>query len=178
VAGKKPYLAVKAFVGPIQRAAGCFASCKVTADSYDPDQEGILTLNEGERVKLRRSRGGPQIELEALMRYRIVEHPVKGPWKVSTTSWSYELIRDGRPTLAFHWHPVSNSPIVTPHAHALASSSFRKTHIPTGRVLIEDVLTLAEELGANPLNAEWKAIMDENRANFMLGATWGSLRPD
>lgn len=175
MAGKNPRLAVQAFVAPIKRAMACFASCKVTADSYDPDAEGVLTLNEGDRVKLRRAPGGQRVALEASMRYRIVEHPKKGPWKVNTTGWVYELYRADRRLLAFHWHPAATPDNVLPHLHAEASARFRKHHIPTGRVLIEDVLTLAVELGANPIKDDWAAIMRKNRRNFVLGATWGSI---
>jgi hypothetical protein len=175
VAGRTPTSAVKAFVGPIKQAVGCFASCKVTADSYDPEQEGVLTLNEGEPVKLKRSYGGPLVSVEVSMRYRIVEHPDKGPWKVSTSGWMYEVHRDERCLLAFHWHPGSPATILTPHLHAEASSQFRKTHIPTGRILIEDVLTVAEELGAKPMSSAWQSVMVANRRKFLLGATWGLM---
>lgn len=157
----------------------CFASCKVTADSYDPDEEGVLTLNEGEPVRLKRRwmgpLQGPRISVEVSMRYRIVEHPEKGPWKISTTGWMHEVQRDGECLFAFHWHPLEKVGLLTPHLHAEANPEFAKVHIPTGRILIEDVLTVAEELGAEPLSDEWQTIMDENRERFLLGATWGHM---
>jgi hypothetical protein len=170
VAGKTPTAAVKAFIAPIQDALGLFASGKVTADSYKSDVEGVLTFNGGEVVKLR---GGNNVGLSVSMRYRIVQtdEPGRGPWKVSTVGYMYEMQLDGTTLYDYHWHPISASHEVRPHLHC---SKVGKGHIPTGRVMIEDVLNLAVELGAKPNNmTRWKKIDKLNREKFARGATWG-----
>ena len=90
MAGRNPTAAVKAFVAPIKGALGLFASGNVTADSYKPDVEGVLTFNGGEVVKLR---GGNKVGLSVSMRYCIVktDEPGRGPWKVTTVGYMYEL---------------------------------------------------------------------------------------
>ncbi len=174
MAGRTPRLAVNAFVDPIKEAVGCFASCKVSFDVDEPETEGVLTFNEGGRVPFRRAAGSKRVGLEALMRYRIVEAAgSRGPWKVNTTAWVYDLYRDDQHLLSFHWHPISSSHYVLPHFHAKASRAYHRLHIPTGRVLFEDVLTLAEELGAAPKRSDWLAVCAKNRDNFALGASWG-----
>lgn len=170
MAGKAPAEAVKAFIGPIQEALGFFASGKVTADTYKPDTVGILTFNGGEVVKLR---GSNKIGLCVSMHYRIVkvDDAERGPWKVSTVGYMYGLRINGAKLYDYHWHPISQSHEDRPHLHCAAVG---KGHIPTGRVMIEDVLNLAIELGAEPNDgARWKDLDQLNREKFARGATWG-----
>jgi hypothetical protein len=73
----------------------------------------------------------------------------------------------------YHWHPISISAWheVRPHLHCPAVP---KGHIPTGRVVIEDVLNLAVQHGAKPNNMRrWKELDKLNREKFARGATWG-----
>ena len=170
MAGRTPTAAVKTFVAPIKEALGLFASGNVTADSYKPDVEGVLTFNGGEVVKLR---GGGKIGLSVSMRYRITQsdEPGHGPWKVTTVGYMYALRLDGKTLYEYHWHPISTSHEVRPHLHC---SAVGKRHVPTGRVMIEDVLNLAVEYGAKPNNAtRWKELDKLNREKFARGATWG-----
>jgi hypothetical protein len=170
VAGKDPAAAVKAFIEPIKSALGCFATGSVLADSYDPATEGILSLNGGKPTKLL---GGAKVELSFSMRYWIVESdaPGRGPWKVTTAGYMYELRQDGKTLYEYHWHPISESHETLPHLHC---AKLGKLHVPTGRIMIEDVLKLAVSLGAKPRNAtSWRDIDGQNRKKFERGATWG-----
>lgn len=170
MAGRNPTAAVKAFVSPIQEALGLFASGRVTADTYKADIVGILTFNGGEVVKLR---GGGKVGLSVTMNYRIIadEDAERGPWKVTTVGYMYDLRLDDRSLYEYHWHPISASHEVRPHLHCAAVD---KGHIPTGRVMIEDVLNLAVQCGAKPNNmGRWKALDKLNREKFGRGATWG-----
>lgn len=171
MAGKTPAAAVKAFVAPIQEALGLFASGKVTTDIYKPDIVGVLVFNGGQTVKLR---GGGKVGLSVSMRYRIVpdEDADRGPWKVSTVGYMYDLQLDSKSLYEYHWHPISESHEVRPHLHCSAVDD--KGHIPTGRVMIEDVLNLAVQYGAKPnSSARWEELDKLNREKFGRGATWG-----
>lgn len=181
MAGRSPREAVTRFVAPIQKAVGCFiGGGKVTADSFEPDAEGVLTLNGAKATYLSRAKkGSHRISVSITMRYRIVrdDDQTRGPWKVSTIGWIYDLLEDDRRILAFHWHPVSKSHILIPHLHVESSVRFKNRHIPTGRILIEDVLALAVELGVAPRNQKaWQRVTSRNRAAFLRGATWGQHR--
>lgn len=170
MAGRNPAAAVRAFVDPIQTALGLFASGKVTADSYKPEDVGILAFNSGDIVKLR---GGGKVALSVSMRYRIVQtdEADRGPWKVTTVGYMYELQLDTTALYEYHWHPISKSHEVRPHLHCAAVG---KGHIPTGRVMIEDVLNLAVQHGAEPNDADrWMELDKLNREKFARGATWG-----
>lgn len=170
MAGKTPAAAVKAFVAPIQEALGLFASGKVLVDTYKADTVGILTFNSGEVVKLR---GGNKVGLSVSMQYQIVEvdDAERGPWKVSTVGYMYDLLLDEKALYEYHWHPISKSHEVRPHLHC---SAVEKCHIPTGRIMIEDVLNLAIRYGAKPNTTKlWKELDQLNREKFARGATWG-----
>lgn len=172
MAGRNPTAAVQAFVAPIQGALGLFVSGKVTADTYKPDTDGVLVLNGGDVAKLH---GGAKIGLSVSMRYRIIptDDADRGPWKVTTTGYMYELLQidDGKSLFEYHWHPISKSHETLPHLHC---SALGKGHIPTGRVMIEDVLNLAVQHGATPNSVErWDEVNRLNRESFARGATWG-----
>ena len=117
MAGRNPTAAVKAFVAPIKGALGLFASGNVTADSYKPDVEGVLTFNGGEVVKLR---GGNKVGLSVSMRYCIVktDEPGRGPWKVTTVGYMYELQIDGKTLYEYHWHLTQDVYMARGRVHA------------------------------------------------------------
>lgn len=170
MAGRNPTAAVKAFVEPIREALGLFASGKVTADAYKPREDGVLTFNDGDVVRLR---GQNKVGFRMTMRYVIIPtvEPERGPWKVTTTGYMYDLFQDERTLYEYHWHPISASHEVRPHLHCAAVG---KAHIPTGRIMIEDVLNLAVNLGAEPADEDrWTALDQLNREKFARGATWG-----
>jgi hypothetical protein len=181
MAGRTPSEAVRAFTRPIQSALTCFADGRVAANSYDPDEEGVLQFNGAEDVRLN---GPGRVCLSVVMRYRIVklEDPsdVKKPWKTSTTGWAHHLSMDERgeltPIAQFHRHPRDTPEKPYPHVHVPADKN--KRHIPTGRVLVEDVLKLAIEAGATPKDeAKWDRVLRSNVADFAMGATWGVTYP-
>ena len=176
MAGNTRNAAVKAFTKPIQDALVCFVDGKVTADTYDTDSEGVLTFNRATPTRLP---GSVRIHITISMRYRVVRAPdeARGPWKVSTTGWIYDVLdRDEARIVAYHWHPISDSHAKHPHMHVTELGD--KRHFPTGRVLIEDVLQLAVDLGAKPRDeTKWSEIAERNRSNFALAATWGIGHP-
>jgi hypothetical protein len=108
------------------------------------------------------------------MRYQIVPTgDAQKPWKVHTTEWSYSLLDgDKHQIVDFHWHPGLTPGIQFPHLHVYSDPERR--HYPTGRVLLEDVLRLAVELGATPRDEDkWSRVSKKNIADFKKGATWG-----
>lgn len=179
MAGRTPAAALEAFTTPIKDALGCFARGRVSVDSYDPDVEGKLSFNGSDDILLN---GAGRVTLSVLMRYRLVKRraPVASPgkpWKVSTTGWIYTLKDLHHSLIAdFHWHPHVTPDIMFPHVHPANETTRR--HVPTGRVLIEDVLTLAVECGAEPDDMDkWRTIRERNLENFGKGATWGFRHP-
>jgi hypothetical protein len=172
VAGRNPGEAVAAFTQPIANALGCFARGRLSADVQHPrDGYGVLTFNDEESFPLD---AHSNVTLSMTMHYEIREDDTgRGPWKVSTTGWVYALRAKTGDTVEYHWHPVSDSHSTEPHVHV----NDAKAHLPTGRILIEEILDLGIEMGAVCGNlAKWTDLRMLNRQNFELGATWGTKR--
>ncbi|MBK6311695.1 MAG: hypothetical protein IPH81_03280 [Candidatus Microthrix sp.] len=173
MAGKTPQKAVKAFRDPIAEALGCFGPVFVGTTSTELGATSQLTLNGG---KVMRLPGSDPLDLDVSIVYRVVsgrdDHPhERSRWKVSTLGWWYSLERDAEELVAYHWHPEVKSDVTDPHLHIGGQD---KTHYPTGRIMLEDVLRLAVELGVEPVDQiRWDECYERNRANFALGATWG-----
>ena len=168
MAGRNPNEAVANFLEPLADAIGCFAKGRLSANVRTPYSEGVCHFNRANDVSLRGTTG---IVVSFSMRYQVVEDtdPVRGPWKVTTTGWMYTLRNEGGELYEYHWHPISSSHVLTPHVHV----GGQDRHIPTGRVMVEDVLELAREMGAE-CSDRWASLVTGNREKFMRGACWVS----
>ena len=85
-------------------------------------------------------------------------------WRTEVAGYRYELHdQDGQELIAYHWHPLGNSPIATPHLHVTARMSgfdLSKAHLPTGIVPLLAVLRcLITEFGVAPLRPDWDEIL-------------------
>jgi hypothetical protein len=121
-----------------------------------------------------RLRGERILLLNVTQHYRIVEaEGDRGPWKVQTAGYDYEVLNeDGSEFLIYHWHPDGISPEVRPHLHI--GGAHRKTHIPTGRVAMEDVVRMClRDLGTEPQRGDWAEVLEESQAAFETWRTWG-----
>lgn len=139
----------------------------------------VLLLNRGEPAALK---GG--LTLHLLQQYEVVEATgERGPWKVSTRAYHYELDdEEGRELLAYHWHPRPPSPHTQPHLHLGAAAmighrAFTKAHLPTGRIALEDFLRLAiEDFGVVPLREDWSEVLGQSLGVFEEWRTWPGPR--
>lgn len=105
-------------------------------------------------------------------------------YQTMTPSYDYQILDlHERELLSYHWHPGGVSPVTHPHFHVTSrvrpfdvddpthptrqphSISFADMHIPTGPVLIENVVRLLiEEFGVVPLRPDWDEVLRENEA--------------
>ncbi len=80
-------------------------------------------------------------------------------------SYAYFLLRDdGREILAYHWHPEGRSHVTTPHLHLGAGAEagwpgLQKTHLPTGSVVLPDLVELAIGCGVAPRRRDWRGVV-------------------
>lgn len=106
-----------------------------------------------------------------------------GDWKVYTHGYRYQILNDsdaGREIFAFHWDRRIASSVPSAHLHVgfgtrLAEPPIdKKTHIPSGRVPIEDVVHfLIEELRiVSPRRYDWNEVVSKARENFMRNKSW------
>ncbi len=100
-------------------------------------------------------------------------------WKVSTLKYTYaiEYAESGKEIIAFHWSREPSGPVPYPHIHCDFGGNggmpiTRKTHVPSGRVALEDVVFFAiSELKVKPLSDEWERIIAKNRQAFIAYKT-------
>lgn len=100
-------------------------------------------------------------------------------WWTHALSYCFSIFGDERGSdewLAFHFHPRTGS--VLPHLHvnadaAWATSGLRRRHLPTGRVVLEDIVQmLVEDFGVVPLKTGWRRDLAHNRRIYSERRTW------
>jgi hypothetical protein len=182
LAGRKPAEAVRNFLEPLQIAASCVTKAVfVTAGRHKPETNRPYTLALGNApVQL----AGPgRIKLRAVLTYCVVawdRDDERGPIKVSTASYAYDLLSGNAALLTYHWHPVGRDGrphrVPYPHLHLGEVSGHLlrpKNHVPTGRVSFEAVLRFAiSELDVQPLRRDAFARLARTEERFKKFKTW------
>ena len=177
MAGRTPADAFREFRGLIQEAIACFAHTRVTGSSQKPNEPGILTINNGQPLSLQSD--GQQIDITCSISYKIHEAGTQGltQWRVSTLGYIHTVTLNGALAVEFHWHPDDGSNVWYPHIHSRLAGPGRERggiHIPSGRVLIEDVLIFAHERGAVALKDDWEAVVSRIKKRVAAESTWGA----
>jgi hypothetical protein len=125
-------------------------------------QRGIVTLRR--RAEL------PSVRVRLLIEYTVNEAIDRaGWWEATIAGWVYDVLdRNGRPILAFHWHPLDSGRVTWPHLHAYGahdSVDMHKLHPPTGHVTLSSVVRfLIEDLGVLPRQPSWPAVLERHAA--------------
>ena len=157
----------------------------VSGGYYVSDQPHSLTFGDGLPQKL----SGTNIHLSVTHRYRVVEDedPDRGPWRVTIAQYHYALRRggpEGKPPrmLTYQWHPRPDARFNYPHVHLGPASGahghLRNTHIPTGRVALEDVIRYAiSQLGARALREDWMDVLAHTQGRFESYQSWSGSGP-
>ena len=177
MAGRTPVEAFRGFRELVQEAIACFAHTRVTGTSKAPNEPGILTVNGGKPLRLQSTE--PLIDITCSIKYGIhqASDPDGAQWKVTTLSYIHTVTLDEKSAVEFHWHPDDGSNIWYPHIHPRLAGSGKDQggmHIPSGRVLIEDVLIFAHERGAVPFKQNWEAVVSRIKQRIAAEATWGT----
>ncbi len=182
MAGRTPAEAVGAFLVPLQKALACVTPTvlNVSGGYYVADRPHALTLGDGDPVPLS---GAHELALSVAQNYRVMEFEgPRGPWKVQTTSYFYELRRGEKELLVYHWHPRGASPHTNPHLHLgpgaeLGFELLQGAHVPTGRIALEELLRLAiTELSVRPRREDWAEVLADTQAGYEAWRTWPAPR--
>jgi hypothetical protein len=178
LAGKSPPEAVQNFLDPLRLALSCVTRDVLQVSGYHvADVPHAVTLGRGLPVRLG---GDSRLSLTVTHNYRIIEDPgPRGPYKCSTTSYVYALDDDqSKEVISYQWHPSGRSHVTWPHLHLGAGAHVERhdlsaAHLPTGRISIEEMLRLAiDELGVEPLRADWRDVMDTSQVAHEKWRTW------
>jgi len=166
---------------PLQDIVSCVARAKINLSPNGRAMVGkihALTVNDNQPLTLKCK---PVLLFKISMWYEIVrteDRPERGPWRVSTRSYMYELqTSSGELVLSYHWHPTSK--VRNPHAHLghtqLAPHAVLsyKAHHPTGRISLESVIrTCITEYGVTPMNEKWTEILATREGDFETYRSW------
>jgi len=168
LAARTPAEAVRTFVGAFQSALSCLTVARFNAEGYRPiDLPYSAELQDGEPVVI----AGSSLRLLVVLRYRIIQAANSpGAWVVQLTAYDYELLDNSdRELLAYQWHPQGRSSVTWPHVHLgpAAGDLWRplsRAHLPTGRIVVQDVLRLAiRDFGVPPRRANWEAVLERTQ---------------
>lgn len=171
--GRTPAQAVRAYVALVQRIVDRVAEGHVWASGYQfAAGPHSLVLNQGDLVPFRG--GPPRLAFRLQERYTLVESAegrASDRWRVALASYAYGLDEADteRHLLAFHWHtPGQGDATPDPHLHIGAGAGvapfLMNAHVPTGQVLLPDVLRFAiAELGVTPRRDDWATVFAQAR---------------
>ena len=183
---RTPQAAAQAFRDTITTALGCITHEYVGYSSQAAASGEITAISfaNGDPIRMPTSDPQARLLLSAIINYRVRE---EGPhdWRVRITGYFYTLEDGQHEILAYHWEP-DNAQIRYPHLHLKAGArvqypALQAAHLPTGRVLIEDVIWLAiREFGVSCMNqdadrghADSRATLNETRSVFDQSQSWG-----
>ncbi|MGH2561244.1 MAG: hypothetical protein ACRDJH_19415 [Thermomicrobiales bacterium] len=94
-------------------------------------------------------------------------------FEVSIVGYNFEILdTEEQEILAYHWHPVSISPVAHPHLHLthrarpfeLSSGrriALAEVHISTGFLTLADIVRLLiTEFDVEPRRSDWAAVLE------------------
>ena len=174
--------AVKNYLTTLEEAVACVTEPVLLLSKrggYRIGEEYSLVLREGDPVPLK---GGARIAISLFQHFRLVkdEREDHGPIRVTTAAYYYVLEdSNGHEILSYHWHPESpRSKHPDPHMHLKHGANVGRgelvgSHIPTGRVALEDFLRLlVEAFKVPPRKADWYAVLSRTKQRFNRDKSW------
>ncbi len=184
---RTPQAAATAFRDNITEALNCITNDYIdySSQAAASGEIAVISLGDGDPVRLQTPDPRNQVFISMIINYRVSEDNQRD-WRVHTTGYFHTLEDGKHEILAYHWEP-DNAQIRYPHMHLKAGSgvrlpSLQSAHLPTGRVLIEDVIWLAiREFGvlctnqdADQDHANCRATLNRTRAIFDHFQSWGT----
>lgn len=165
---RTPAEAVNSYLASIQLVVSCASDAVVTVRGgyYPSESPHALTMYENRPIRLG---GASRLWFQLHQYYRIIESDSpRASWMIEETGYRYAVIDDdGKDVLEYHWHPVGQSPVVTPHLHIghgamAARREISDVHLPTGLVSISDILRmLIRDFSVTPRRSDWESVLDE-----------------
>ena len=174
--------AVKNYLNTLEEAVACVTEPVLILSKrggYRIGEDYSLILREGDPVQLK---GGARIAISIYQHFRLVEDKREhySPIRVTTTAYYY-VVEDSNEyeILSYHWHPeslVSKHP--RPHMHLEHGAKVGRvelagSHIPTGRVALEDFLRLLIAAFKVPARKpDWEAVLRRTKQRFNRDKSW------
>lgn len=169
--GRTSAEAVNNYRQHVQRLVSCVTHSVVNvAGGYHPGPfPHSLLLNNGQPVGLG---GESRLAVQLQQSYLIDPPTARGDlWTVNVVAYAYTLLdADQREVLNYHWHPIGNSRVSTPHLHLeqgamVGRPEVRDAHLPTGAITIGAFLhLLVQDLSVMPERQDWASILNNDHA--------------
>lgn len=178
--GRTPEEATQNFIDPLQRAVSCVTNAVFrTTGYYQRLEPHALTLRPM-YAALQVPTGEQALALRVTLHFRHAQAPGSlGPWRISTAGYWYTLSdAQEHELISYHWHPNALGEVSYPHLHfgplaLVGHPQLARSHAPTGRVPLEDVLRFAiGDLGVHPRRTDWDAVLTETLAMFESARSW------
>ena len=164
--------AVEHILTDLRQAVGCITQAPLTVrqSRREDAQTFQVALGDGRPVALG---GSPALSLVVRLRIRLDHNDSGAGWDPRVMAYWFALMdADGRrELLAYHWHPDGGSSAPFPHLHLGAGVEglpvTSRVHLPTGHVLLSQVVFLAiSELGVPPLRTNWRRVLMPDTAQM------------
>lgn len=186
MAGRTLNNAYKNYLDPLKKAISCITDAVLIASVQPNDLEleevYSLALKAGDSISLS---GDSRISISVLQQFKLVkdERKDRGPYRVATSAYSYTIKeQDGVEIIAYHWHPKGISKEF-PHLHLKSGAKVQRpeltrtkgesSHIPTGRVALEEFIRLLIECFSVPPRKEnWENELQETKQKFDEYKNW------
>jgi len=178
VPGQTAREAVENHVRPVQWALSCVTDAVPghRGGTYVSEKSHVLTLGTDNGSTFL---SGADLKFSFIQHYSILQLEGDQPYRVRTAYYAYGLEDlEGDEIFAYHWHPYGISPVGYPHLHLkhgarIGRPELIRGHLPTGRVSLEDVLTLViEQFDVKPLRSDWREVLEESADMFRKNRTW------
>ena len=163
---RSPAEAVSTYRSDVQRQVSCVTDAVVgVGGGYYPSSEPhFLAMNNGLPAALG---GASRLRFRLQQNYRIVESGSRGnAWQVDVVGYNYAVLDSNlTEVILYHWHPIGNSHVETPHLHLeqgaqVGRREVRDAHLPTGQVPLHAILRLLiQDLGVRPRRNDWEAVL-------------------
>lgn len=163
----------RAFLTPLERAVGTVDLTARLKGRHVSDDVSVVTSG---IPGLHLARPGcPETNLFLAMTLRCIpDDAEKGPFRMTTMKYDFELSEAGSVVFGWHWHPESKrSNVKWPHLHLPAGSVHKSKHVPTGRVALEDVLLFAIlDMSVQPAHGEAIPILNDVAERHKKHRSW------
>ena len=158
--------AMQQFAAPLKKSINCFVDGSLRVRVPEVGGISSINLNDATEPTSLRLRDGFSHSLGINITLSVRMCDKDGEPFVETLGYSHMLQVDGKERIRYDWHPQVG--VTFSHIHLVKGEE----HIPTGRVLVEDLLIAALEFGAKP-NDGWKQCLTSSYEAFLKTASWG-----
>lgn len=138
------------------------------------DSLATVTLNDPVQISSSLYEDG--LSLEPAIEVRVIYEDSTGEYRCTTTRYLHTISTGKKRILAFHWHPLADSPEKGPHLHPGKAFIQQEgtLHLPTSRTTLEFVVGLMLDHFGGLGRPGWESVLGNNRELHEKHRSWDS----